>query len=409
MKRSATKEPLRLYTRTGSEVRALNAGSGTLWPKVFTDALAMALLTSSALTEAAHPTPAGAEWPMFRGGPGLLGVASGQLPDRLGLLWTFKTEGPVKSSAAISGGRVYVGSDDGNLYAIDAATGKKLWAFKTGGEIESSPLVLDGKVYFGSTDAHLYALQASNGKLVWKYETGDKILSAPNWFKPPAAAAPWIVVGSYDFKLHCVDSQTGKTNWTYETGNYINGAPAVVDGKTIFGGCDALVHVISLADGQKVQEIDAGAYIAASVAAVDGRAYFGHYQNEFLCVDLEAGSVAWRFKDRAFPYFSSAAVTADRVLVGGRDKRLHCLQKSDGKEVWAFVARGKVDSSPVVCGDRVVAGSDDGRLYVVRLADGREVWSYDIGKAVTASPAVVDGRIFIGAEDGVVYAFGAKP
>jgi len=71
-----------------------------------------------------------------------------------------------------------------------------------------------------------------------------------------------------------------------------------VDGKTVFGGCDALVHVISLADGQKVKEIEAGAYIAASVAAVDNRAYFGHYDNEFLCVDLAAGNVAWRFKDR---------------------------------------------------------------------------------------------------------------
>jgi outer membrane protein assembly factor BamB len=87
---------------------------------------------------------------------------------------------------------------------------------------------------------------------------------------------------------------------------------------------------------------------------------------------------------------------------------LHCLRKSDGKELWAFSARGKVDSSPVVCGDKVVAGSDDGRLYVVGLQDGRQMWSYEIGEAITASPAVADGRIIIGAEDGVVYAFGAK-
>src|SRR6478609_8603336 len=126
----------------------------------------------------AAPAGAGAaNWPMFRGSPGLVGVAAGQLPEAPGLLWSFKTEGPVKSSAAIADGRVYVGSDDGNVYALELGSGKKVWAFKTQGPVESSPLVLRGKVYFGSTDANVYAVDAKSGKQVWKYETGDKILS----------------------------------------------------------------------------------------------------------------------------------------------------------------------------------------------------------------------------------------
>src|ERR1043166_5592066 len=91
-------------------------------------------------------------WPMFRGGPALLGVASGRLPDKPAQLWSFKTGRPIKSSPAIEGGRVFIGSDDGNLYALDFATGKKLWEFKTGDAVESSPLVLGGKVFIGSTD-----------------------------------------------------------------------------------------------------------------------------------------------------------------------------------------------------------------------------------------------------------------
>jgi eukaryotic-like serine/threonine-protein kinase len=157
-----------------------------------------------------------------------------------------------------------------------------------------------------------------------------------------------------------------------------------------------------------VKEIDAGAYIAVSVAVAENRAYFGHYENEFLCIDLAAGNVAWRFKDRPFPFFSSPAVIGDRILVGGRDKRLHCLQKKDGKEIWSFAARGKVDSSPVVCGDKVVVGSDDGRLYLVNLTNGKEVWNYEIGRPISASPAIVNGQIVVGSEDGSIYAFGAK-
>src|SRR5437016_8763090 len=55
-----------------------------------------------------------AEWPMFRGGPALLGVAEGGLPDKLTQLWSFKTGSAVKSSAAIAQDRVFIGSSDQN-------------------------------------------------------------------------------------------------------------------------------------------------------------------------------------------------------------------------------------------------------------------------------------------------------
>jgi outer membrane protein assembly factor BamB len=381
----------------------------------------------------------GGDWPMFRGGPALTGVAASSLSERLALLWTFKAAGPVKSSPAIVQDRVFIGSDDGNLYALTLADGKKVWAFKTAGGIESSPLVLEGKVFVGSSDAFLYALETGSGKLVWKYETGDKILGAPNWVKlgansgagvspvqpgvPPAAqgtkaGAPGdrrdarpttaVLAGSYDFKLHCVDAASGRTNWVYETGNYINGSPAIANGLTAFGGCDGLLHVISLAEGKQVKEVEAGAYIAGSVALADGRAYFGQYENEFLCVDLKEGKKAWAFHDRNFPYFSSPAVTKEVVVFGGRDKLLHCVKRDSGQALWSFPTRGKVDSSPAICGNKVVVGSDDGRLYLVSLDNGKELWSYEVGQPIGSSPAVAREKIVVGCDDGNVYCFGAK-
>jgi outer membrane protein assembly factor BamB len=348
----------------------------------------------------------GGDWPMFRGGPALTGIAASNLPERLALLWTFKAAGPVKSSPAIVQDRVFIGSDDGNLYALALADGKKVWAFKTAGEVESSPLVLEGRVFVGSSDAFLYALEAGSGKLVWKYETGDKILGAPNWVK--SGQKTWVLAGSYDFKLHCVDAASSRTNWVYETGNYINGSPAVANGLTAFGGCDGLLHVISLAEGKQVKEVEAGAYIAGSVALADGRAYFGQYENEFLCVDLKEGTKVWGFRDRKFPYFSSPAVTKEVVVFGGRDKLLHCVKRDSGQAVWSFPTRGKVDSSPAISGNKVVVGSDDGRLYLVSLDNGKELWSYEVGQPIGSSPAVAREKIVVGCDDGNVYCFGAK-
>ena len=125
----------------------------------------------------------------------------------------FLTGGRVVSRPAVAGGVVYVGSEDHNLYALNAANGDKLWNFTTGYYVDSDPAVnkewfilvqkttmftrlnaahrrvdlelcdrrqnhavlrhvSDGIVYIGSLDDNIYALNASDGKLVWNLLTG---------------------------------------------------------------------------------------------------------------------------------------------------------------------------------------------------------------------------------------------
>ncbi len=351
-------------------------------------------------------------WPMFRGDQALHGVAAVTLPDTLKLVWRFETKGPVTSPAVIAGGRVFVGSCDGNVYALDAAKGARLWSYATKDQVQAAPLFHEGTLYVGGDDSFLYALDAATGALRWKYETGDKIIGGANWARSPDGTATWIIVGSYDYSVHCVDARTGTKVWVHSTENYINGAPAIVDGKVIVGGCDERLHVIALADGSKLMETEAGAYVAAS-APVDGDlAFVGNYLGQVLALAIAPAPTgdrpAWRFEAEGEAFFSAAALTADRVVIGCRDKRLYCLDRKTGERLWRFAARDMIDSSPVVCGDKVVVGSCDGRLYVVRLADGSEVWSYEIGAAITASPAVTNTRVVIGADDGAVYAFGRQ-
>jgi len=347
-------------------------------------------------------------WPMFRGGPELQGVAGGGLPDALELRWTFQAGKAVKSSAAIADGCVFVGCDDGSVRALAADSGKQLWIFKTGDSIESSPLVLDGVVYVGSNDETLYALDAEKGTLKWSYKTEGKITGSPNWFRGPGTKVPRIIVGSHDFKVHCVDAATGTSAWTFETSNYVNGTPAVADGKIVFGGCDGILHTIDADTGKELAAVEAGAYIPGSPAVVDEQAYVAHYGGEILCIDLKSYRVVWRSKHPNAQFFSSPAVTGRFVIIGGRDKRIHCLDRAAGNVCWTSATEGDVESSPAICGDKVVFGSQDGKLRMIRLDTGKPVWSYEIGKDLTASPAVADGLVVIGSGDGNVYAFGAK-
>jgi len=117
------------------------------------------LVALLALTIAAH----GADWPLHRGGPQLQGRAEMAAPAKPDLAWTFSAGKPIKGGAAIAGGRVFVGDDEGFIHAVEFATGKEIWKFKTEASIEATPLVLKDVVYLGSGDGNVYALEAATG------------------------------------------------------------------------------------------------------------------------------------------------------------------------------------------------------------------------------------------------------
>ena len=97
----------------------------------------------------------------FHGDAARTGVYPTLGPQQLtGTKWTFRTDGPIIGSPAIANGAIYIGSTDGNVYAVDQETGKQKWKFKTfaSRQVTSSPTIANGLVYFGSTDGLLYAV-----------------------------------------------------------------------------------------------------------------------------------------------------------------------------------------------------------------------------------------------------------
>ncbi|MFQ5507489.1 MAG: PQQ-binding-like beta-propeller repeat protein, partial [Planctomycetota bacterium] len=205
------------------------------------------------------------------------------------------------------------------------------------------------------------------------------------------------------------DASSGKKLWAYETDNYVNGTPAVLGDRVVFGGCDAVLHVVSASTGKAIArvELGEGCHVAGSVALAGSKVYLGHYGNEFACVDLDKGKRQWSYPSPRHAFFSSPAIGRDRIVFGCRDKRLHCVRRSDGRPLWTFPTRRKVDGSPLICGDRVLFGSGDGRLYILALEDGKELWSYEIGQPLVSSPAWAQGMIVVGSHDKRLYAFKA--
>src|SRR5262249_38895615 len=100
---------------------------------------------------------------------------------------------------ALAGGQVFFGSDDGNVYALDAKTGKERWRFHAGGSVISSPTVVADAVYFGTDDGNLYALATGPEKsgartrrgVYWKD-------AAKKWFQGDVAVKDAFVAGGFE-------------------------------------------------------------------------------------------------------------------------------------------------------------------------------------------------------------------
>lgn len=342
------------------------------------------------------------EWPQFRGNPELTGVTSQAPGPSLNVAWTYEAGESVESSAAIADGAVYVGSQAGELIALDLQSGKLRWKYKTKQGIgESSPAVANGIVYVGDLGGVVHAVNAADGKAVWTFPTKGEVKSSP------VVVGDKVIIGSYDENLYALNARTGAMLWQVKTNGPVHATAGVMNGIAYISGCDENFRAIRISDGRELYVISSDAYTGASPALVAGAAYYGTFNNEVLRVDLGARKVAWRYThpERQFPYYSSAAVVDGHVILGGRDKMVHSINTRTGKAAWTFTTRSRVESSPAVAAGRVYVGSNDGRFYVLDLKSGKKLWDFEAGAPLSASPAIAAGSVVIGSQDGRIYCF----
>ena len=352
------------------------------------------------------------DWTSFRGNPQLTGVAAGVFPDNPQLLWTFKAGEGIESTAAISAGTVYVGALDGILYAINLESGSLKWKYRASDEIKSSPAVFRKTVYFGDEMGVFHAVVAETGQQRWIFQTDGGIISSANF------AGDSVLFGSYDQFLYCVSAETGALIWKFETEGYVHGTPTVVDARSnglpypndvaVTTGCDGYLRVINVLNGEENNRIPLGDYVAASPAVLKTRIFVGTFGNQVLGIDLKHAEILWNYEPPkgGYPFYASAAVTNEAVIVGGRDKRIHALKPQTGKPLWTYPTKARVDSSPVIIGNRVLFGTVGGVIYALDVNTGEPVWQFVTGSSIIASPCVAGGKLVIGSDDGVLYCFG---
>ncbi len=120
-----------------------------------------------------------AEWPTFQGGTAHNGVTPYAILPPLKLVWRFSTDGDISASPIYVKNKIFLASEDANLYAINPDNGKLVWRFKVNKPLRSTPTFVDDSLVFGCDDEFLYKISGADGSLLWKINLGGKISASP--------------------------------------------------------------------------------------------------------------------------------------------------------------------------------------------------------------------------------------
>jgi outer membrane protein assembly factor BamB len=329
--------------------------------------------------------------------------------------WTYQTSDQVRSTPAVDGGTIYVGSEDHYLYAVDSADGSFKWKFNTGGRVISSPVVgPDGMVYVGSHGG------AGHGR-VYAFNP-DARLNQPN--------------GS------TLNTSSTYKEWVFYTPNNINSSPAIdADGKIYIGDDHGNFYALDPGERWEASKVDsdpkedtlaanewkftdAGFNTTSLGRPAIGPDPTGTLQRIYItssdtadrtlfALDSADGSIEWSFDTGDESDFMPAADPDTGVIYTDEQGDEIRALDPDGITTRWVETFGIDNFTPVVGENGIVyvagsTGTSTGKLTALNKTNGDEIWVFtDSGNldVVRTTPAIApDGTIYFGSNNGLLYA-----
>lgn len=342
----------------------------------------------------------------------------------------------LRQRPAIDGERLYVSNDSGRVLAIDANSGDTLWdseVVKTGKQgsrlffwkrkateagLTGGPGVGEGLVVVGGRNGEVVALDAATGAERWKTEVTSEVIASP------LVSGGFVIVRSNDGRTFGLDAADGARKWVFDRGlpNLSvrgNGAP-VAGGELVYLGYDdGTVIALRLADGlraweQLIAEPD-GRNDLERLADVDGELQLGvdelyatSFRGQTMAISLANGRPLW---NRDVGSYGGLALLADRLIVADPNGTVWALDRNNGSALWKQEALARRWlTTPAVQGAYAVVGDVEGYLHWIKLDDGQIVGRDRIDRApILGTPQVsVNGTLYAISADGKLAAY-AQP
>jgi len=241
------------------------------------------------------------------------------------LMWKSKV-GEMAVTPEISNDLVFIGTDEG-LHAIDKETGNVKWEQLVTEDISSKPIVTNDLVIVGCSDGNIYAFDVDSGKKIWNYDFSDTTHVSE-------VRLGNIYIGSGD-TCYAFDIADNEILWEYKAGSPITASPRI-NGETVyFGSWNGDIYAVDSISGDLRWKYETGWGIDSTPDVSDGAVFVGALDNNFYALEEETGKLKWAFTCKSAIH-SSPVTYGDYVFFGCDDGRFYTLNKTDGDLAWSF-------------------------------------------------------------------------
>jgi outer membrane protein assembly factor BamB len=317
---------------------------------------------------------------------------------------------------ADGGELLYAASRDGEVRALEPASGRTRWESDTESELSAGPGTGDGLVVVGTSSGTLIALEATNGKQRWRARLSGEVLAAP------LVAGGRVIVRTVDGRLRALDAADGKEAWMVEDVvprlTLRGTSPPVRAGDVVICGFDSgRVMAVAIGSGDILwqaqvssprgrSELERLADIDAAIRVAGEEVYAIGYQGRIAMIALDSGQIWWT---RDLSSYRDVGMDDDQLYVSTSDGDVVALRRRDGSTVWqqtGLKRRGL--GAPVVHAGAIAVGDFDGYLHWLDRDSGRFVARERPGDTRVATTPIVSGdRLFVIDDGGEVVAYRA--
>ncbi|HLN90129.1 MAG TPA: PQQ-binding-like beta-propeller repeat protein [Candidatus Binatia bacterium] len=341
-------------------------------------------------------------------------------PANLTLNWKFATQGSVISSPAVVSGIIYVGSQDKNIYAIGAWSGKLLWKFATNGAIESSLAVANGKVYTGGDDGYAYCLDAYTGALIWKtFINGSMPFTYATLVmkSSPTVSGSNVYIGSLDGYLYALDLANGNITWKTKTKGPIESTPAVVDGAIYITSqepdsgalykLDANTGAVIWNQSLPYEYVFTGARVMlGSVSVAEGMVFASGELKNYYGINATTGDIVWTFSDSsAIEFIVSAPIPVNGQVFIVDKFNIASLDATNGHTIWSAFTGDELYNSPSYADGKIYVVTSQRNIFVLDANNGTKIATATTPSSSWSVPVIANGRLYLGCNDWNVYSF----
>ena len=276
------------------------------------------------------------------------------------------------------------------------------WEFRPGSQL-STPVIRDGVVYVGTEQGTVYALASGRGKIIWQTPLAALPVASM------AASEQRLYVATQPPALFALDRHSGSKLWTWTPpygavgGSNDDAAGLTISDGTIYAstrnGVLAALQDRDEAKASWVKELPSG--IAGGPAVAAGKLILSTLKEPALvCLDAKTGDELWRTAIAG--ELSAPAIYTDynlAVVATGAGGRIVACDLATGAQKWEFEAEGPIVGMPTLAGGLVVAvtGAPAGasRLYTIDIFNGKKVRERVLPGLPTASPVVASYTIYV--------------